>query len=371
MRINRIKLCDFRNLCQLELTLCEHANVIYGDNGQGKTNFIEAVWMFTGAKSFRGAKDQQLVRFGCAQGTAEMDFFAGEREQSATLTIENRRSAVLNEIPLKSPTELAGHFCAVVFSPTHLSLIKNGPQEKRKFIDTSICQIKPKYIHMLSQYNRVLDQRNHLLKDLQYAPGLMDTLDIWDQRLAAFAAVVLKTRASFVQRLRPFAQQTYAGISNNQEVLDFQYLSTLECDLEKDIPEIEKQVFACLQQQREEDLRTRNTNYGPHRDDIEILLDGNSARVFGSQGQQRSCVLSLKLAECEIIKETIGEYPVVLLDDVMSELDEKRQDYLLNHLKNRQLVMTCCDQTNLRGLQAGVGIQLENGRVANYQEFSF
>ncbi|MEM1486075.1 DNA replication/repair protein RecF [Oscillospiraceae bacterium PP1C4] len=363
MKLNRIKMTDFRNICSMELELCEHANIIYGDNGQGKTNFIEAIWLFTGAKSFRGAKDRQMVRFDAPKATLEMDFYAAGRDQTASMTIESRRSAALNEIPLKSATELAGHFCAVVFSPTHLSLIKNGPQEKRKFIDTSICQIKPKYIHVLSQYTRVLDQRNRLLKDISYETRLFDTLDIWDARLASFAAVLIKTRASFLERLRPFAQGTYAGISGEKEQLDFSYVSSLECDVSADIPTIEQQVLACLQNRRSEDIKMRITNYGPHRDDIEVTLDGNSARVFGSQGQQRSCVLSLKMAECELIRETIGEYPVVLLDDVMSELDISRRDYLLNHLSDRQLIMTCCDKAYFKSLDRGVGVKIQSGQA--------
>lgn len=363
MRLDRICLTDFRNIEQMELSLCENANIIYGDNGQGKTNFIEAIWLFTGAKSFRGAKDSQMVRFDAANAALSIDFFAQEREQTACISIQTRRSATLNEIPLKSATDLAGHFCAVVFSPAQLSLIKNGPQEKRRFIDTAICQIKPKYIHILNQYTRVLDQRNHLLKNIGYEKSLLDTLDIWDQRLVSFAAVLMKTRASFLERLSPFACETYAGISCEKERLEFAYSGSLVCDMQATIPEIEKQILTFLQSKRLEDIKTRITNYGPHRDDIEITLDGRSARMYGSQGQQRSCVLSLKLAECELIRETIGEYPVVLLDDVMSELDVTRRDYLLNHLRDRQLIMTCCDKAYFKTLGKGLGVKIKDGQA--------
>ncbi len=369
MKINRIRISDFRNIASLELELSDGANVVYGDNGQGKTNFVEAVWLFTGAKSFRGAKDGQLVRFGAPQAGLEMEFFAAGRDQHARVTIEGRRGAALNEIPLKSAAELAGHFCAVVFSPTHLSLIKNGPLEKRKFIDTSICQIKPKYIHILNQYTRVLDQRNRLLKDISYETSLFDTLDVWDARLASFAAVLIKTRASFLDRLSPFARETYAGISGEKEALGLEYQSSLRCETARSIPEIEEQVLEDLRAHRGEDIRSRVTGLGPHRDDIAVTLDGNSARVFGSQGQQRSCVLALKMAECEIIRETIGEYPVVLLDDVMSELDAARRDYLLNHLSGRQLIMTCCDRADFKHLTSGVSVKLEGGRVLTTRKY--
>lgn len=371
MKIKRIKITDFRNLQQVELDLCENANIIYGDNGQGKTNFVEAVWLFTGAKSFRGARDQQMVRFDQLKARLELDFFAAERDQSALIDIESRRVAQLNEVPLHSATELAGAFCAVVFSPTHLTLLKNGPQEKRKFIDTAICQMKPRYIHILNQYTRILDQRNRLLKDMAYDTSgtLADTLDVWDARLASFAAVLVKTRSTFLKRLLPFAAETYAGISHGSEKLEFFYVSPLVSDLEAPLPEIEKQLIEGLQNARREDIRNRMTGYGPHRDDIEITLDGANARAFGSQGQQRSCVLAFKLAECELIRETIGEYPVVLLDDVMSELDVSRREYLLNHLKDRQLIMTCCDKAYFKTLGRGLGIKMKEGSVVSCRSY--
>lgn len=364
MRIDRIRITDFRNIASMELALCPGANVIYGDNGQGKTNFIEAVWMCTGAKSFRGAKDAQLVRFGAPQAAVEAGFYAAGREQQALLTIEKRRAAALNEVPLKSAAELAGQFCAVVFSPAHLTLVKNGPQEKRRFIDTSICQIKPKYIHVLNQYTRVLDQRNRLLKDIMYETSLFDTLDIWDARLAAYGAVVIKTRASFLERLAPCAQEIYGGLAGGREKFGARYAPSLAVDPGASMSEIEQRALEDLRAHRGEDIRTRMTGAGPHRDDIDLTLDGQSARAFGSQGQQRSCVLALKLAECELIRETLGEYPVVLLDDVMSELDAARRDYLLNHLQGRQIIMTSCDGGDFKGLSSGVSVRIEGGHAA-------
>lgn len=363
MKIQKIAIANFRNIENLELTLCENANIIYGDNGQGKTNFVEAVWMFTGAKSFRGAKDSQLIRFEQPFSRLSLEFFADGRDQTAELVVETRRTAKLNQIPLKTATELAGHFCAVVFSPAHLTLIKNGPKEKRKFLDEAICQIKPKYIHILSQYMRVLDQRNRLLKDAPWSPSLYETLDVWDARLANFGAVIVKTRASFLSRMTPIAREAYAGISQDRERLDMAYVSTLECEAAAGLPEIEKALLDRLGARREEDTRSRMTNYGPHRDDVEVTLDGKSARLYGSQGQQRSCVLALKLAECRMIYETMGEYPVVLLDDVMSELDVSRREYLLNHLKDRQVIMTCCDKAYFKRLGKGVSAKMREGNI--------
>ena len=363
MKITKVSVKDFRNIENIEINLCENANIIYGDNGQGKTNFLEALWMFTGAKSFRGVRDSELVRFGQDCASLGLSFYGAGRDQTAELMINGHRKASLNEIALRSPKELAGHFCAVVFSPAHLALVKSGPKEKRRFIDEAICQIKPKYIHILNQFNRVLDQRNRLLKEGPYGSHFQDMLEIWDARMASFSAVIIKTRDSFLKRMKPAAQEVYAGISQSREPLDFSYVSTLECNPEEEIPQIEETLRRQLKINRQEDIRARVTNGGPHRDDVEIQLDGKSARLYGSQGQQRSCVLALKLAECQMIYETIGEYPVILLDDVMSELDVSRRDYLLNHLRDRQIIMTCCDKAYFKRLGKGVSVKLQKGSV--------
>lgn len=363
MNITRVTATGFRNLDQLELNLCDQANIIYGDNGQGKTNLVEALWLFTGAKSFRGARDKELIRLGGQRASVSISFFADGREQEAAMEIEGRRTVTLNGIPLRSPSELSGHFCAVVFSPAHLSLVRDGPREKRRFIDTSICQMKPKYIHVLACYNRALEQRNSLLKDMAGSHALYETLDIWDARLAHFAAVLIKTRATFLDRLKPAAQEVYAGISREKESFDFSYDCSLGCDYGGEIPSIELQAQEGLRRARAEDIKMRVTNYGPHRDGINLLVGGMDARVYASQGQQRSTVLALKLAECQLIYETIGEYPVILLDDVMSELDVSRRDYLLNRLRGRQIIMTCCDKAYFKTLGHGISAKMAGGHI--------
>ncbi len=369
MRVERLWLSDFRNISRMELELGPDTNIIYGENGQGKTNLLEAVWLFTGAKSFRGAKEKQMVRFEKEKASCRMDFFAAGRSQEASLEISSRRTAALNGVPLRTAAGLAGNFCAVIFSPAHLSLIKNGPQERRRFIDISICQMKPKYIHILSEYTRILNQRNCLLKEAGYGGNLLDTLDIWDARLASYAAVLIKTRATFLEKLKPSAQGIYSGISREKEQFDFAYAPCFPCDLTGGIPEIEAQMICQLKQARQEELRTRMTGYGPHRDDIKILLDGQDARAYASQGQQRSCVLALKLAECEIIKENTGEYPVVLLDDVMSELDIFRREYLLHSLSGRQLLITCCDHRDFRFLGGCKAVLIANGQIVQDEKW--
>lgn len=362
MRIESIRLHDFRNLKSVCLKLRSGANLIYGDNGQGKTNLIEAMWLFTGAKSFRGAKDAQMIRFGAQQACMELAFFAQERSQQSLFNLGRGRGVFLNDVPLKSASELAGHFCAVVFSPAHLALVQSGPKEKRRFIDTAICQMKPRYIYYMSQYQRILDQRNRLLKD-GTRQQIRATLDIWDDRLAAFGALIMKTRETFLQRLLPYARARYAGISGGREVMDFCYAATLKCDLAADVKEIEAQILESLRENREEDERLRVTNKGPHRDDLCITLSDVDARSYGSQGQQRSCVLAVKLAECELCREVTGEYPVMLFDDVLSELDSVRRAYLLHHLDGMQSVITCCNRDDAGWMPEGAAVRIQNGSI--------
>ena len=362
-----MRVAEFRNIPYIDLNLCEGPNVIWGDNGQGKTNFIEALWMCTGAKSFRGSRDFNLVRFGAYQASVEAEFYAQERDQHLYLIIDQRRVGLLNGVAMRSITELAGKICAVVFSPAHLSLVKNGPAERRRAIDTSVCQLKPAYLKLLGNYNRALDQRNRLLKDIQMESTLFDTLDAWDARLCGYAAQVVKVRQSYLEKLSPWASEIYRGLSGGREALSLRYRATLGQEVEG--PPDQGRMLSALRAARGDDLRAKATTLGPHRDDMEILLDGYSARLYGSQGQQRSCVLALKLAECRMMKEYLGEYPLVLLDDVASELDESRRDYLFNSLRDRQLVVTCCDAGEFKTLGAGRAVRLKEGRVAEITEF--
>ena len=368
MRIDRIRINDFRNIPSLDLHLCPGPNVIWGENGQGKTNLIEALWMCTGAKSFRGARDLQTVRFGCTQGSVESVFFAQEREQYLYLILDKKRVGLLNGVAMKSMNEMAGKLCAVVFSPAHLALVKEGPAAKRRFLDTAICQLKPAYLDLLGKYTRVLNQRNQLLKDVRMESSLWDTLELWDDQLCILAAKVIQVRRSYLKKLAPWAQEIYRGISGGREKLALEYRATLGAR-EREDPMDTHKLRSQLMAARGEDLRLRATTLGPHRDDMEILLDGHSARLYGSQGQQRSCVLALKLAECQLMREYLGEYPVVLLDDVMSELDEARRTYLLNSLRDRQLVLTCCDAGDFRTLEGGQAVRIAAGRTAEIRKF--
>lgn len=359
MRINSIEIENFRNIEQLKLEF-ENVNIIYGENAQGKTNLIEAIYLFTGSKSFRGVKDKEFVRFGEDCASLKIDFENNNRKQNAQINIQKNRVASLNGIKKKSATALGEELKAVIFSPVHLSMVKDGPIERRHFVDNALCQLKANYRSVLKDYNRALAQRNALLKDIVKHEGLMDMLYIWDKSLATAGAKIIYQRQKYLEALLPYAKEVFDGLSGGKEDIDlilkgpFDYVGlTTE--------EIQKKLMFAFDNNRSSDILNRITTVGPHRDDIEILINGKSARSFGSQGQQRSCVLALKLAEASLLKEMTEDEPLALLDDVMSELDISRQDYILNHIKDWQVFITCCDANTILRLKQGKTFHIENG----------
>lgn len=365
MRVTELRFENYRNLLSGSFRPAPGVNVICGSNAQGKTNLLEGIWLFTGGHSFRGARDSDLVRMeggvpGQEPASLEMTFFGGGREQLAQLKIRGgRRSAILNGVNKRSASSLVGTFCAVVFSPEHLSMVKDGPAERRTFLDSAICQIHPSYAGLLGQYMRTLQQRNSLLKDIPRHRELLDTLEIWDERLAGFGGAIMEERLRYVRRLRPSAAEIYRGISGAREEINLCCQMTAAQE-GLSAGEYGAAMLRALSSCRRDDLGAGFTTVGPHRDDLLLTINGTAARIFGSQGQQRSVVLALKLAEAEVLEQIIGEAPAVLLDDVMSELDVGRQDYLLNHLEGRQIFITCCDPGSVR--------LLEKGRIFSVQE---
>lgn len=351
---------NFRNLSEISFSPCEEVNIIYGENAQGKTNLIEALWLFTGGKSFRGAKDGELTAFGQERSELNLAFYGAQRDQTACIKMERHRQAILNGIDLPSASRLAGTFCAVVFSPVHLSLVKDGPQIRRNFLDAAICQVKPRYANFLSDYKRALLQRNALLKDLQFHSELYDLLDIWEEKLSRLGAAILMHRLNYIYTLAPISAEIYAGLSSAREEFHISYQGGVETVRKMALDEIAGLLQEELKQVRAKDIAAGTTSAGPHRDDLFLEINGISARTYGSQGQQRSCVLAMKLGEAALLEKSAGESPVVLLDDVMSELDSRRQDYVLNHIKGSQVFITCCEPTPaLRG--GGKAFSMANG----------
>ena len=361
MNVQHLSIKNFRNIEHIEIDPCEEINIIYGENAQGKTNLLESIWLFTGCRSFRSSKDKELISFGNKKALLSMDFFAEDREQCAEIEIADKRSYTLNGIKMKSASKMMGNFLAVVFSPVHLSLVKEGPYERRRFLDIAISQLKPNYALTLSQYNKALNQRNILLKDIQLHSELYDTLDIWEDRIAFFASEIVRQRIGYINKLSEYTDEIYDGLSSSKEKLEISYnQQTVIAGSNKQ--ELYENMKNQLYLSRKNDLITGFTSVGPHRDALSIKIDSLSARSSGSQGQQRSAALALKLGEAAVIKNFSDQQPVALLDDVMSELDTGRQNYILNHIKNWQVFITCCDPTTVKNLKAGSAFEISCGK---------
>ncbi len=352
MIIKNIKLSGFRNLINCELNPCEEINIICGDNAQGKTNIIEAIWLLTGAKSFRNIKDTELINFNKKEAIIEALFSSAGIENNLKIKIDDKRNFYLNGKKRRQISEIAGNFCAVVFSPSDLNIINDSPSIRRKFIDTAVCQLYPKYVEILKYYNRAVTQRNNVLKDCIRDASLKILLEDFEKSIVFYGEKIISYRKRYIERLNEFAPKIYSELSGDKEFFEIEYLCSYKENL------LEELLF-----KRGEDILRGFTSIGPHRDDISFKINGFSSKEFSSQGQKRSICLALKLAEAKIIEGIIGEKPVTLLDDVMSELDKKRQNYILNHIKDRQVFITCCDETNFNELEKGKVFYVENGRV--------
>ncbi len=346
MNVKSLTTRGYRNLEAFTFCPGKGVNIIKGKNAQGKTNLIEAIWLFCGAKSFRGSKDIELKSDADPDTGAKLsiEFFAGEREQTAEIVIDNTKKLILNGIAEKSVTEMVGKFPAVVFSPVHLEIVKDGSALRRKFLDTAIAQIKPSYVNFVRDYTRLIQQRRALLDTGDFNS---DSLAVFEEAAAAKGAVIIDFRREYVKRLSLKAEEIYRKIDQN-EIFTVAYQPMLSGYL----PEQGREDIVILLKERlfsnrRDDERSGKTLSGPHRDDIVMDINGRSVRAFGSQGQQRSAVLALKLSEAEILRQVARESPIILLDDVMSELDSGRQQFIYSELSGGQIFITCADSRQL------------------------
>lgn len=368
MQVESLTTENFRNLQNDTVFFSEKMNVIFGDNAQGKTNLIEAIWLFSGAKSFRGAKDSEMISFEKEITGLKMTFSDREREQVAEIRFGrgDKKKILLNQVPLESRSKMAGAFYAVIFSPSHLSIISEGPKNRRRFLDDAISQINPQYAGYLRQYEKVLLQRNTLLKDCFRFPDLKETIELWDSQLARLGTILTIYRNDYVKKLNLVATKIYSGLSQKKERFSISYQSTI---FEKENfanaynNEVISAYYQSLSKHLDGDIKLGQTGVGIQRDDLDVLINGKSVKIYGSQGQKRSSALTLKLAEAVLLQNITKEAPVILLDDVMSELDAHRQDYILNHVKNSQVFITCCDISNTLRLKEGKIFQVEAGKV--------
>jgi len=333
MIIESIELKNFRNYRKLNLQFDEKTNILYGDNAQGKTNILEAVYLSGTTKSHKGSKDREMIYFGEEEAHLRTFVKKGNIDYKIDIHLKKNKTKgiAINGVPIRRASELFGIANFVFFSPEDLGIIKQGPSERRRFLDMELCQLDKVYLHNLSNYNRIVIQRNKLLKDLAFRSDLEETLDIWDLQLAEYGKKVIAGREQFVEQLNEIIQKIHKNLSGGKEHLEIIY----EKNSSKD------DLYEQLRINRDRDLKMKTSSVGPHRDDLLFSVDGIDIRKFGSQGQQRTAALSLKLSEIELVKKIIHDTPILLLDDVLSELDHNRQNYLLNSIHDIQTMITC------------------------------
>ena len=333
MIIKSIELTNFRNYDSLSLEFDKGTNILYGDNAQGKTNVLEAIYLSSITKSHKGSKDQDIIKFG--ENEAHLRTYLEKDGDTYKVDMHLRRSGskviAVNGQKLKKAAGLLGLLNVVFFSPEDLSIIKNGPSERRRFIDMELCQLDSFYLYNLNNYNKIVNQRNKLLKDIYTNYSLKDTLDIWDSQLISYGSKIIERRVAFINQLNEIIYDIHKKLSGDKEEILIKYEPNVL------IEDFEKK----LKQNQEKDIKLKMTTVGPHRDDICIDVNGIDIRKFGSQGQQRTAALSLKLSEIELVKKITKDTPVLLLDDVLSELDSNRHKYLLDSIGNIQTIITC------------------------------
>ncbi len=333
MYIESVQLKNFRNYESLELEFDQGTNIFYGDNAQGKTNILESLYLCGTTKSHKGSKDKEIIRF--EEEDAHIRMMVKRNELSYKIDMHLRKNkakgVAINGLPIRKAAELFSVVNFVFFSPEDLNIIKNGPGERRRFLDLELCQLDKIYLTDLASYNHIVNQRNKLLKDIYFQPGLKDTLDIWDMQMVEYGKRIIEKRTRFVEELNEIIQEIHRNLTGDAEELEVIYEPS--CSAEE--------LEMTLQANREKDMRMKMTSAGPHRDDLCVKANGIDIRKYGSQGQQRTSALSLKLSEIYIVKKKIKDTPILLLDDVLSELDSSRQNYLLESIHDIQTMITC------------------------------
>jgi len=354
MIIKSLELMDYRNYEVLNIEFDRGTNILYGDNAQGKTNILEAIYMAATTKSHKGSKDKDIVRFGREEGHIRTYLERDGVETRVDMHLRRSRSKgiAIDGQKIKKAAELLGLCNVVFFSPEDLSIIKDGPSERRRFIDMELCQLDSFYLYNLNHYNKIVNQRNQLLKDLYFRPDLRETLNIWDSQLVSFGSKIIERRKIFVQQLNEIIRDIHLNLSGGKEEIRIVYEPNV------DLEEYESKMLGS----QERDIKAKMTTVGPHRDDFCFVVGDIDIRKFGSQGQQRTAALSLKLSEIELVKRITKDTPILLLDDVLSELDSNRQNYLLNSIGDIQTIITCT------GLEEFVSNRFEIDKVFKVSE---
>ena len=359
MIVKSLELKNFRNYERLSVDFDPSTNIIYGDNAQGKTNILEAICVSGTSRSHRGSRDKDMIRFGEQEAHIRTIVEKNSSEYRIDIHLKNNHSKgiAINKVPIKKSSDLFGILNIIFFSPEDLAIIKNGPDKRRRFIDMELCQIDRVYLYNLTEYSKTLNQRNKLLKDIVFNKKLLDTLPVWDDKLAEYGSKIIKRREEFVETIAPLVSELHRQISNDREEVELFYEKNVSAEGMRE----------ALDFSYDNDIRLGSTTKGPHRDDLRFDLGGVDLRKFGSQGQQRTAALSLKLSEVTMMEKETGEKPVLLLDDVLSELDSNRQKDLLKSLSDTQTLITCTglDDFVKNQYQVNKVFEVKNGVIIN------
>ena len=353
MWINKIKVNNFRNYDNEEIELNKNINIFYGENAQGKTNIIEAIFLCSLGKSFRAKKDNEMIKLNEQNAIVEIEYEKSDRDGKIKIEIGNKKNIYLNGIKIKKLSELLGNLNIVIFTPDDIGILKGGPQNRRRFLDIMISQLRPNYMHVLNLYLKTIEQRNNYLRQIKEEHKDENLLEIWDEKLAEYAIKIYEYRKEFIEKIIKKINIIHQNITNGEEEIELEYIT--ECDDKEKYLEL-------LKQRRKLDIIKGFTTKGIHRDDFMIYINKKEIKIFGSQGQNRTAMLSLKLAELQVIYDEIGEYPILLLDDFMSELDKTRRKNFLENIEGTQVIITGTEKLDIENLEY-LEYNVSNGKV--------
>ena len=353
MWIKKIKIKNFRNYEKEEINLEKNINIFYGKNAQGKTNIIEAIFLCSLGKSFRAKKDNEMIKLNEENAIVEVEYEKSDRDGKIKIEIGNKKNIYLNGIKIKKLSELLGNLNIVIFTPDDINILKGGPQNRRRFLDIMISQLRPNYMHILNLYLKTIEQRNKYLRQIKEEHKDENLLEIWDEKLAEYAVKIYEYRKEFIEKIIKKINIIHKNITNGEEQIELEYIT--ECDNKE-------KYLQLLKERRKLDIIKGFTTKGVHRDDFMIYINKKDIRIFGSQGQNRTAMLSLKLAELQVIYDEIGEYPILLLDDFMSELDRTRRENFLENIKGTQVIITGTEKLDIENLDY-LEYNVSNGKV--------
>ncbi len=353
MWIKNIKIKNFRNYNQEEINLEKNINIFYGKNAQGKTNIIEAIFLCSLGKSFRAKKDNEMIKLNEENAIVEIEYEKSDRDGKIKIEIGNKKNIYLNGIKIKKLSELLGNLNIVIFTPDDINILKGGPQNRRRFLDIMISQLRPNYMHILNLYLKTIEQRNKYLRQIKEEHKDENLLEIWDEKLAEYAVKIYEYRKEFIEKIIKKINIIHKNITNGEEQIELEYIT--ECDNKE-------KYLQLLKERRKLDIIKGFTTKGIHRDDFVIYINKKEIKIFGSQGQNRTAMLSLKLAELQVIYDEIGEYPILLLDDFMSELDRTRRKNFLENIEGTQVIITGTEKLDIENLKY-LEYNVSNGKV--------